>query len=433
MSRKESSIVVPLPLREKRAVGGPVAMQLLATLFGLALAGWLAAAAALVAAAPDLARAHPGGAAPVLAAHFIGLALLPPAVAGASFHLLPVMLRNDLRGGRRLWLLPPLLAAGLALAPGIALDAPVVVWPAAAALTCGLGLMIAELGGLLVHAPAGRRLVTSRTGVALSLLHAAAALALGALVFGRGEAPLAGVAHDRWVLVHLHVAVLGWLTLFIVAVARTLAPMLAMAPAVPPRRFPVEEVALVLGLWSLAAGLAADARPLEVAGSSLVVIALAAFFAALIRSARKRRGPLEAPLVHMLAGLLFLGQAAVLGLGLASGVFEPGRALVAYVVFLLLGWAAGVVLGHVGKLLSLSLWVWWPPGPRPRQELLYPRRLWLVEAAAFALGVETVGLGALLGSVAAVRVGAAALCLAALAGVLGSAVTWSRRPRPGRP
>jgi hypothetical protein len=123
----------------------------------------------------------------------------------------------------------------------------------------------------------------------------------------------------------------------------------------------------------------------------------------------------------------------VLGLGLASGVFEPGRALVAYVVFLLLGWAAGVVLGHVGKLLSLSLWVWWPPGPRPRQELLYPRRLWLVEATAFALGVETVGLGALLGSVAAVRVGAAALCLAALAGVLGSAVTWSRRPRPGRP
>jgi len=68
-------------------------------------------------------------------------------------------------------------------------------------------------------------LVASRTGVALVTVHVAAALVLGALVFSHGDEPYAGVDHGRWLLVHLHLAVLGWLTLLIVTVGRTLAPM----------------------------------------------------------------------------------------------------------------------------------------------------------------------------------------------------------------
>jgi hypothetical protein len=63
------------------------------------------------------------------------------------------------------------------------------------------------------------------------------------------------------------------------------------------------------------------------------------------------------------------------------------------------------------------------------QASLYPRRLWLGEAAAFALGVEAVALGTLLSAPSAVRGGAAALCLAALVVTVASAVTWGRRPR----
>jgi len=44
------------------------------------------------------------------------------------------------------------------------------------------------------------------------------------------------------------------------------------------------------------------------------------------------------------------------------------------------------------------------------QASLYPRRLWLGEAAAFALGVEAVALGTLLSAPSAVR-GGAALCV----------------------
>jgi hypothetical protein len=426
---KPEPIVVPLPLRGARAVGGPVAMALLGLFVGVALTGWLCSAGALLAAAPDLAAARAGATAPVLAAHLLALGLLPAAVAGASFHLLPVMLRTELRGGRRLWLIPPFLAGGLALAPGIAFNVPGLVWPAAAAVTLGFALVVAEIARLIALAPRDRMLVASRAGVALSLFHAAAALTLGALVFEHGDGPLGGVSHERWVLVHLHVAVIGWLTLLIVAVGRTLVPMLAQAPAAKTRALPREELGVTIGLWALAIGVTVDVRWLEMAGGAVVTIALASFFFVLLRSVGRRRGALEAPLVHMFGGLVFLSQAAVLGLGVAAGAFAPKRALVAYVLFLLFGWAGGAVLGHIGKLLSLSLWVWWPPGPRPRQSALYPRGLWLGQAAAFVSGVEALGLGILFEETVVARAGAALLCASAVLAAIAAAQTWRRRPR----
>jgi hypothetical protein len=105
------------------------------------------------------------------------------------------------------------------------------------------------------------------------------------------------------------------------------------------------------------------------------------------------------------------------------------RGLPAYVVLLLLGFVAGVTLGHHGKLLSLSLWVWWPPGPRPKQEHLYPRRLWLAGAGAFSAGVELAAAGAYWTSATVVRVGAVLVLVASVVAVAGAAVTWSRRPR----
>ena len=112
---------------------------------------------------------------------------------------------------------------------------------------------------------------------------------------------------------------------------------------------------------------------------------------------------------------------------MVTGLVSVHTGLAAYVIFLLLGWAAGVTLGHLGKLLSLSLWVWWPPGPRPKQDSLYPRRVWLVEAAMFACGVEVLAGGALAASRDVAIVGAALLAGAALLGVSGAGLTWSRR------
>jgi hypothetical protein len=359
--------------------------------------------------------------------HLVALGALPFAVAGASFHLLPVMLRNDLPSQRALWVALPLLVGGVLVASGLGRDAEAAVWAGAALVSCGLAVVLAEIVTLVVRAPRGRMLITSRTGVSLACAHVVAALVLGALIFAH-DAPFAGLSYARWLLIHLHVALLGWVALLVVTVGRSLGPMLAQAPAAPQRAWPLEEVGLVGGLWLLLVGIGVRERAVTLAGAAVVVLALGSFAALMLRVARTRRGPLEAPLAHLLAGAVFLAQAAAFGLAAAAGAGGT-RLVLAYVVLLLVGWAGGVVVGHVGKLLSLSLWVWWPPGPRPKQAELYPRRLGLVEAAAFAAGVETLALGVLAGNAAAARAGAGVLCASAVLSAAGAVATWRRRSR----
>ena len=418
-----------LPLSEGRAVGGPIALGLLASYLAVALGAWIAAAIALFAAAPELAVRDSLASQPVLAAHLVALGLLPFAVTGASFHLLPVLLRNDIRHPRRLWVALPLFAGGFLVAPGLAFDLPALVWPGATLTAGGLALVLSELLGLVRRAPGNRTLVVSRTGVALSCLHVTAALVVGAFVFSHGDAAVAGISHERWVLAHLQLAVFGWLTVLIVTVGRTLGPMLAQAPTAPVRRFPSSEVALTAGLWTLLAGILLASTPAALVGGCVILLTLAQFARLMVGVARTRRTELEAPLAHLLTGVFFLLQAAALGAAVLVGAIASRTGLTAYVVFLLIGWAGGVTLGHVGKLLSLSLWVWWPPGPRPKQASLYPRRIWLAEAAAFAAGVELVAAGVLVGSTGVARAGGSVLVIAAALAAGGAWRTWTRRPR----
>lgn len=388
---------------------------------------WLAATVAAIAAAGDLAHGHPLASAPVLAVHLIALGVLPFAVSGACFHLLPVMLRNDLPSQRALWVALPLLAGGLLVASGLGREAKPLVWVGAAMVACGLAIVLVEVLTLVARAPGGRVLIASRLGVALSCAHVVAALCLGALVFSQ-DAPFAGLSYGRWLLIHLHVALLGWIALLIVTVGRNLGPMLAQAPAATQRSWPLEELGLVAGLWLLLVGIGTQERPATLTGGIVVVVAVGRFAMLMLRTARTRRGRLEAPLAHLLAGGFFLAQAAGLGLAVADGA-DSTQLVSGYVVLLLVGWAGGVVVGHLGKLLSLSLWVSWPPGPRPKQAELYPRRLGLTEAVAFAIGVEALTAGVLVGSTALARTGAVVLCTSAVLTAAGAALTWSRRDR----
>jgi hypothetical protein len=419
----------PLPLTNKRAVGGPVARSLLAAYFAVALLCWLAAAVAVLFAADDLAAAHPLATAPVLAVHLVALGALPFAVSGAAFHLLPVMLRNDLPSQRALWLALPLLGGGILVASGVGSGAHIRAWIGATALSCGLAIVLTEVVTLIVRAPRGRTLITSRVGVALSCLHVVAALVLGAIIFEQ-DRPFAGIGYGRWLLIHLHLALVGWVALMIVTVGRNLTPMLALAPAAPARRWPVHEAVLIGGLWLLLAGLATASRTVTVAGAVIIALAVGRFALFVLRILRTRRGRLEAPLAHLAVGAYFLLQA--FGLGLAAAI-DPNRhrLVVAYVVLLLLGWAGGVVIGHVTKLLSLSLWVWWPPGPRPKQAALYPRRVGLAETAAFLIGVEALVAGILATSATLARVGAGLVCLSAVLTLTGAAASWRLRARAG--
>ena len=404
-------------------VGTPARFGLVAAYFGVALASWAAATVVLVVSAPDVAGA--GLAAPnvLLSVHLVALGFLPPAVTGAALHVLPTLLRNSASRARG-WAALPLLCFGPLLAVGIAHDVATLIWVSACAETLGFALVTWELVTLALRAPRGRMLLASRAGIVLSTLHAAAALAFGAGLAARDWRPLFGIPHDRAIAIHLHLAVLGWLTLLILAVGRTLGPMLALAPAAGRRRLPAEELVLTGGVWLLAAGLALGSRPLELAGALVSLAAVASFAALMARVARQHRlAGLEGPIAHLLTGLCFLAQAAVLGIGMLTWLDPTPQRLTAYVVLLLVGWAGGVTLGHLGKLFSLSAWAWWPPGPRPKQAAFYPRRMWVAEAVLFAVGVEAVAVGALRGSEWAVRGGAIVLVAGAAAALAGAVRT----------
>ncbi len=112
---------------------------------------------------------------------------------------------------------------------------------------------------------------------------------------------------------------------------------------------------------------------------------------------------------------------------LLAGRDEP-RELTAYALLLVLGWAAGVVLGHVGRLLGLSAWTWWPPASAPKQDAFFDRRAWALEAVAFAVpsSCSRSGLSRAVSHVS--RAGGVLLVTAALLALYGALrTTWSPR------
>jgi hypothetical protein len=410
--------------------GAPARSSLVAALFAVALAGWLGATATLVLAADDVAHGRPFAEPVVVAVHLVTVVVLPCAVTAAVLHLLPVMLRNDLRRPSVLGALPLLLGAGFLVAGGVGLEAGWVAWPAAALVAAGLALVVWQLGGLLLGAPRNRMVVVSRTGVALVCLHTTAALVLGMLLLARGDRALAGITHERLVLIHLHVAVVGWLALLILTVGRTLIPMLAQAPAAHRRTLPVDELTLTAGLWLLLAGLALPSRPLDAIAGAVIGVAVARFGRLVARTLGTRhQRDVEAPLGHVAAGILFAAQAATIGAATLAGAVDTTRGAESYVILLLLGWAVGITLGHAGKLLSLSVWAAWPAGPRPKQHELYPRRAWQAETLAFAVAVQGLAVAPLIQSRMLALGASLVLVAAAVTAAVATATSWTRRPR----
>ena len=423
-------------LRELRvaATGRPAPFRLTAPAYALAVLGWIATAAVLTAASDELARGAISEEQPVLAAHLVGLVLFPFAVAAAAWQLLPVMLRNDPPTARARPIALVLLAAGAPLAAAVALEQDGLALLFAAVLAAGLVLLLAEFASLVRGAPAGRLLVVSRPAVLLAGAHAAIAFLLG-VVAATGSGPeRLGVAYERFLLVHLSVALVGWLTILIAAVGRTLVPMLGLAPAATPRTRPVAEATVAAGLWLYVLGLAFESDAATVAGIVVMAAGIAPVAARFARVARSGKiGPREGPVAHVAVGLLFLLEAAALGVGGATGALDGRRAAIAAAVLLGLGWAAGVIVGHLGKLVSLSAWGSRPPGPRPSQLAFYPRRLWQVEVAVFAVAVELVAVGVLLESSAVARSGGVLLLVAAAVAAAGVGETLRRAAVLERP
>jgi hypothetical protein len=124
----------------------PIPTPILATLFGLSLGAWLAASTILVFASSDLAHADPFTGHVVVS---VTPVVLPSAVAAAGLHLLPVMLRTDLRRHQVLRALPPFLSGGFLVAVGVGGRVTWITWLGAVLLTLGPATVLWQLTGLL--------------------------------------------------------------------------------------------------------------------------------------------------------------------------------------------------------------------------------------------------------------------------------------------
>ena len=408
-------------------VGAPGPYRLVAAFLVCSLVGFLLAALATVRAADDLANGSFASPDVLLAVHLFALGFLPLAVGGAALHVLPLVLRGRPDARRGCVALACLLPGPL-LAVGIARHRDTLTWVMGTIVAVGLALVLFEATLLVVRSPRGRTVVVSRFGVLATAVHAALGFLVGPLLFSLRWKPWAGIPHDRLIAIHLHLTVIGAITLLIVTVGRTLVPMLAVAPTAPKRRFPTEEAAITAGLWISIAGFAAGERWAVAVGGATIVVAVARFLALVARTFHARRVPtVEGPLLHALTGIIFLVQATVLGVVLLDRPHDE-RLVTAYAITLLIGWGVGVTLGHVGKLLSLSAWTWWPPGPRPKQTAFYSRTVWAAEAAVFLVGAELLMVGVLTESSPVATGGASLLVPASVLALWGAARTISLVP-----
>lgn len=124
-------------------------------------------------------------------------------------------------------------------------------------------------------APSNKLLAVSRPALLLAGMNAAIAFSLGASrVADSGPKPL-GVPYERFLLIHLSIALIGWLTILIAAVGRTLVPMLGPAAAAKSRKLPLAEVTIAAGLWLYVLGLASESDTAVAAGIVVMVLGLA--------------------------------------------------------------------------------------------------------------------------------------------------------------
>lgn len=269
-------------------------------------------------------------------------------------------------------------------------------WIPAVLLVGSIGTYLACFVRTMIVAP---RLDWTARHLAVSISFLAAVITLGLmLAWDRQRGVL---FHDpRGALIaHIHLALVGWVSLTIVGVSYRLVSMFALAhvDTKTPGR-----LALALALAGLA-GLALDGlffgRRLMPLWAGLLAAAYAAYAWQMRRifSARHRR--IDPALAHTLLALAGGAAWAALGVGLAFGLLpDDTNVLAAYVYAALVGWATPFILGQVHKIVPFLVWLhlfgnrpWTAKNPPPKMTELASEKLAWAEftamAPAAALGI----------------------------------------------
>ena len=370
--------------------------------------------------------------------HTLTLGWITLAIMGASYQLIPIVLKRPLWSERLArWQLGALIVGVVGMVAHFALgEWSGLVWAAAlvapATITHVVNVAL-TLRGLRDWTFLGRFVVVALVGISLTML---LGLALGA---NHLRPFLPGDFYAR-LHAHVHLALLGWVMPMILGVAERAYPRSVVMPGPGRANRRVQ-------LWGVGAGTAAVVLGLLVspllalAGSIAVAAALLGHLGWLVRAMRRRkRAGLDWPLRMVLAGATLSAPAAALGVLLAADIASGPRWALAYAVLALGGWVSLTIAGMMLRIVPFLVWyrayaarVGTEPVPALAQ------LSWsAAEAAAFVGltgGVLTLAGAVWLGEPLAVRAAGVLLAAGALAfgAALASVLQHLRHARVGRP
>jgi hypothetical protein len=287
----------------------------------------------------------------------------------------------------------------------------------------------------------GGKLDWSGRHIALALSYLSLVILLGLMLAYDRERGL--IFRDpRGVLIaHIHLALIGWVTLMIVGVSYRLVAMFSLSHIESKTPGIAALILANIGLTGLVLDCLFASRRLLPVWATILAAAYAAYAYQMNGIFRGRLRRIDPALGYTLLALFGGAVWAALGLGLSFGfVPDDTPREIAYILAALLGWVTPFILGQIHKIVPFLVWLhvfspknWRPPLQIPRtQDLASEKAAWwemgFLAAAAYAL----IG-GFLLESPGLIRLGSWSLLSCATLYAANTALTLSFLKRPWTP
>ncbi len=342
--------------------------------------------------------------------HLFTVGFISMSIFGALYQFLPVAVGTPIRSQRLAHVAFVLLAAGVpvfvvSLAGSISILIPIGAAMMALAFTLVAGNVIATLA-----ASADR----SVTWWALS---AASVFLVATMGFGLFLAfdvvtGVAGALRFDLLLVHVHVALAGWVVMVMIGVGHRLLPMFMLSHGASERPARVAVASISGGCILLMIPLGSSIR---IAAGMLIALGVAAFLlqAALFYRHRKK-GQLDPAMRLAMTGLAGLGVALLLAPVAFARGWQDVQLMTTYIFVVIVGGISLFIAGHYFKIVSFVVW-YHRFGPLvgkkrvPRVADLYSARAAQVVLVLLVAGVAIVASGILAGSAVTIRIGGLAL------------------------
>jgi len=242
----------------------------------------------------------------------------------------------------------------------------------------------------------------------LNLWYYAAALLSLSAGLAAGESMALGWTQQSYGyvrLAHIHLNLLGFVTLAIVGTMHNLLPTVLHTPLFSPRLARVVLILMPLGMAVLIGGFLNSSVPIEMAAGAVLFVGVSLYAANLFKTWIASAHPGSAASDHLLIGTFFLLLTIVLGTLVAANsltmppVMPYGTLhLVAYTHMALIGFVLNTIMGALSHVLPITLAVRRVPSTKKRGPYLdhltaIMDRWRTVQVAGLSLG--TMGLGLL--------------------------------------